>query len=107
MIRTVFRDSNGIRVTNMPGWAAGLVVAGALALAFVVLAASAFLLLLLAPLAIGGALYARWRIRRLMRDLTGRHGDPRNAAARDPRVIDAEYVVIREGAADSPRNRIP
>jgi hypothetical protein len=96
MTRTILRDNNFVRVTTLPGWAVAICAVGFAVLGFLVLLLGAAFLLLLAPVAIGALLFARWRLRRFLRDVAQRSGDVAHSAGDDPRVIDADYTVVRE-----------
>lgn len=89
------------QLVRVPGWAVaiGAIVAGALGLA--VFIASAGLLLMLAPIAIGMVFYVRWRIRRALRKMA----DVQRAYQGDVNdgIIDVEYRVIDGG--DDRRHR--
>lgn len=102
MIRTIFRDNGSVRVTTVPGWAFGLTAVGVAALGFLVLLLGAALALLLAPIAIVALLFARWRVRRFLRDFRQRAGDAGRRTAGDPLVIDAEYRVAPEDERSRP-----
>ena len=86
----VDRSGGGVRVTTVPGWAVGLGAIGVAFLGLVVLVLGAGLALLLAPVAIGALLIARWRLRRMMADIVGQSRPPRQPDD----VIDVEYRVI-------------
>ncbi len=75
-----FRSATG--TANIPGWAVILtaIIAGGLGIGLFLL--SAGILLVLAPIAVAGVLYARWRIRRALR------------RAAEAGSIEAEYRVI-------------
>jgi hypothetical protein len=89
----VDRSASGVRVTTVPGWAIGLGAVGAAFIGLVVLVLGAGLALLLAPVAIGALLIARWRLRRMMADIVAQSQQQRRQAAPDG-VIDVEYRVI-------------
>jgi hypothetical protein len=116
MIRALLSDRNGVRVATVPTWAAGLAFVGVAALGFLALVIGAGVALLLAPLAIGGIFYARWRLRSALRDMAaqvqaaqvraaqvraaqGGQGGPardfRHPADTD--VIEGEYRIIDNG----------
>lgn len=95
MTRIIFRGDGFARTTPLSGWAFGLWAFGFAALGVLVLLFGAALILLMAPVAIGAALFARWRLGRLLRDLARRSNLSANAT-KDQRVIDAEYRVLRE-----------
>jgi hypothetical protein len=96
MTRTIFRDNGFVRVTTLPGWAVGLCAVGFAALGVVVLLLGVAFALLLAPIVIVGLLLGRWRLRRLLRDVAQRSAGVPRGPARDPRVIDADYRVVRD-----------
>jgi uncharacterized protein (DUF2062 family) len=77
---TRFRTISG--TTNLPGWAVVLAAIVAFGLGIGLFLLSAGILLIVAPLAIIGLLYARWRLRRALR----------RATKNSP--IETEYYVI-------------
>ena len=89
-------------IVNVPGWAVtiGAIVAGALGLALFL--ASASLVIMLAPVVVGIALYFRWRVRRALRKMA----EQQRAYEREVRedIIDGEYRVI-DDADDRYRRR--
>jgi len=77
------RDFGAIRGTgNVPGWAVVLIAIDACGLGIGFFLLSASILLILAPIAAIGLLYARWRLRRALR------------RASEIGSIEAEYHVI-------------
>jgi hypothetical protein len=89
--------SNGRRsTTTLPGWAMGLAGVAALGLGLVVLTIGAGLALIMAPIVVGGVFFARWRLKKALReagiDLDAGRVPPAGPAG--PGVIDAEYKVI-------------
>lgn len=97
MIRIVTSLSSGQTGTaTVPGWAVALGGAAAVALGLVVLVLGAGLALLLAPLAIGAAVFARWRFKKALREAgIDLRGGPRSPSD----VIDGEYRVVDEPPA--------
>jgi hypothetical protein len=93
----VDRSGSGVRVTTVPGWAVGLGAIGVAFLGLVVLLLGAGLALLLAPVAIGALLIARWRLRRVMADIVSQSRQQSRPGQPDD-VIDVEYRVIDETA---------
>lgn len=116
MFRALISDRNGVRVATVPTWAAGLGLFGVAALGFLAVVIGAGLALLLAPIAIAGAFYARWRLRSAMQAMAaqvqaaqeraaeiraaqrqaGGYG-PASRPAGGPDVIDGEYRIIDNG----------
>ena len=89
--------SNGRRsTTTLPGWAMGLAGVAALGLGLVVLTIGAGLALILAPIVVGAVFFARWRLKKALReagiDLNAGRVPPGGPAS--PGVIDAEYKDI-------------
>jgi hypothetical protein len=119
MFRAVITDGNGVRVSTVPNWAAGLGLFGVAAIGLFTLVIGAGLALLLAPLAIAAVFYVRWRLRAVLRDMAVRvqaaqaqaHAEasafgpdaatpgpaPRRPASDEAAVIDGEYRVIDNG----------
>jgi hypothetical protein len=95
MYRNFPRNQSAARVVFLPGWVLGLVAVGVAALGFCVLLIGAAFLLLVAPLALGALLFARWRLRKFLREAAG-HSRANVSGARNPRVIDADYRVLRD-----------
>jgi hypothetical protein len=110
MIRIMHLSGANARTTTLPPWAAALGGLAAVAVGLAVLVLSAGLALLLAPLVIGGVFYARWRLKKFVREAQARFAaqqaarnefDRRTAAPRgagQADVIDGEFRVI-----DDPR----
>ncbi|MHB2168844.1 hypothetical protein [Alsobacter sp. R-9] len=91
MIRIISGSSTGrIGTATIPGWAVGLAGAAAVAIGLVILVLGLGIALVLAPIAIGGALIARWRLKRAF-DEAAADLERREAPAG---VIDADYRVI-------------
>lgn len=103
MIRAFITDRSGTRVSTVPGWAVGLGAFGAAALGLTVLVIGAGLALLLAPIAIGAVMLARWRLKSLLRgmaeqaELARAQAGSRAQRPADPSVIDVDYRVINDG----------
>lgn len=116
MIRALISDRNGVRVASVPSWAAGLGLFGVAALGFLAVVIGAGIALLLAPIAIGGVFYARWRLRSAMRAMAEqiqaaqeraaaiRAAQTQTGGAKSGRagpapadVIDGEYRIIDNG----------
>lgn len=87
------RRRGQISSVAIPGWAAaiGAIMAGALGIALFL--ASASLILMLAPVLIGVAFYARWRFRRMIRQMADQQRG-RGAYTNDD-IIDGDYRIIR------------
>lgn len=97
----------GVRVASVPGWAVGLGAFGAALLGLTLFVIGAGLALVLAPVAIGAMLFARWRLRSIIRQArehasqqatgpTMKPGVPPRAP--DAGIIDGEYRVIEPGS---------
>jgi hypothetical protein len=107
MIRAVISDRSGTRVTTMPSWAVGLGAFGLAIMGVILFIIGAGLALVLAPVAIGAVLIARWRLKSMLRDLAARAEmvqarqaasmNRRGAGPSDPSVIDGEFRVIDPG----------
>jgi hypothetical protein len=104
MIRAVISDRSGTRVTTVPSWAVGLGAFGLAMVGLVLFVIGAGLALILAPVAIGAVMIARWRLRAMLRDLAARAEmaqmgatAQRQARPSDPSVIDGEFRVIDPG----------
>jgi hypothetical protein len=109
MIRIMHMSDGTVRTTKMPPWAAALGGIAAVAMGLVVLAVGVGIALVLAPIAIGGVLYARYRLKKIVREAqerfaaqqAARHDYERAQAGgfddKPPaQVIDVEYRVIDE-----------
>ena len=99
MFRAVISDRTGTRVTTVPTWAVGLGAFGAALIGLTLFVIGAGLALILAPLAIGAILVARWRLKAMLRNLqenmqtqSVRAGVPPRPS--DPSIIEGEYRVI-------------
>jgi hypothetical protein len=107
MIRAVISDRSGTRVTTVPSWAVGLGAFGLAMVGLVLFVIGAGLALILAPVAIGAVMIARWRLRAILRDLAARaemvqaraaaSAGQRRASPSDPSVIEGEFRVIDPG----------
>ncbi len=107
MIRAVISDRSGTRVTTVPSWAVGLGAFGLAVLGVILFIIGAGLALVLAPVAIGAVMIARWRLKAMLRDLAARAEmaqvrqaasmNRRPAGPTDPSVIDGEFRVIDPG----------
>lgn len=98
MIRIVTSSSGQVGTATVPGWAVALGGVAAVALGLVVLIVGAGLALVLAPLAIGAAMFARWRFKKALREA----GIDLRAGSRPASdVIDGEYRVV-----DEPKGRL-
>ncbi|MFO1148457.1 MAG: hypothetical protein U1E62_08770 [Alsobacter sp.] len=107
MIRAVISDRSGTRVTTVPTWAVGLGAFGLAVLGVILFIIGAGLALVLAPVAIGAVLVARWRLKSMLRDLAARAemvqarqgsaGNGRAAGPSDPSVIEGDFRVIDPG----------
>ena len=89
--------TNGRRsTTTMPGWAMGLAGVAALGLGLVILTIGAGLALILAPVVAGAVYFARWRLKKALREagIDPATGRVQPGGAQGPGVIDAEYKVI-------------
>ena len=71
----------------------GLALAGALAGFFILLTGFA-LVVLAAPILLGVAFYARWRLRRFLHEATRVRTAPNESSGR---IIDADYRVLKDG----------
>ena len=109
MIRITHVSNGSVRTSNLPPWAAALGGIAAVAMGLVVLALGVGIALLLAPIAIGGVLYARHRLKKFVREAQERFAAQQAAQADYERaqagsfddkppaqVIDVEYRVIDE-----------
>ena len=100
MIRIQIRGATGSDARGtapIPRWGLWLGLALATAFGFVLVAVGIGLVLLLAPVAVAGVFYARWRLRRMLRDLAARRGsDPFRRQPDAGGVIEGEYVVVEE-----------
>src|SRR6476469_9824158 len=99
MFRAVISDSAGTRVTTVPTWAVGLGAFGAALIGLTLFVIGAGLALMLAPLAIGAILVARWRLKAMLRNLQDTmQAQSVRAGVRprpsDPSIIEGEYRVI-------------
>jgi Flp pilus assembly protein TadB len=92
MIRLLIRDQSGTRQSGLTGWALGLSLLAGAALAGTVLVVGLGLLLVLAPVAIVGALVLRHRLRKAMAEMEARVSEARRQA--EGEVIDADYRVV-------------
>jgi hypothetical protein len=96
MIRLIFRDARSSGRAPLPGWAALLGAAGAVALFALLVIFGLALALLLAPVAVGAFFYMRWRMKRLISDLAKAQRSAGPAPGTDRTIIDAEYTIITE-----------
>jgi len=99
MFRAVISDGAGTRVTAVPTWAVGLGAFGAALIGLTLFVIGAGLALILAPLAIGAILVARWRLKTMLRNLQETmQAQSVRAGVRprpsDPSIIEGEYRVI-------------
>jgi hypothetical protein len=99
MFRAVISDGAGTRVTAVPTWAVGLGAFGAALIGLTLFVIGAGLALILAPLAIGAILVARWRLKAMLRNLQETmQAQSVRAGVRprpsDPSIIEGEYRVI-------------
>ncbi len=92
MIRIVTSSSGRVGTATIPGWAVALGGVAALALGLVILVLGAGLALLLAPVAIGAAFLARWRLKKAFAEAAAQMQRGQDRAPDG--VIDAEYRVI-------------
>ncbi len=98
MIRIVTSSSGRIGTATIPGWAVALGGIAAVSLGLVILVLGAGLALLLAPVAIGAAFFARWRLRKAFAEM---NADLQRDGGPPAGVIDAEYRVVDD------RTRLP
>jgi hypothetical protein len=92
MIRIVTSSSGRVGAATIPGWAVALGGVAAVSIGLVILVLGAGLALLLAPVAIGAAFLARWRLKKAFAEAAA---EMQRGQARTPDgVIDAEYRVI-------------
>jgi hypothetical protein len=100
MIRIQIRGTtqSSVRGTaQAPRWALWLGLAMATAMGLVLVTVGIGLVLLIAPVAVAGIFYARWRLRRMLRDLVARQGgDPFQRKPDASGIIEADYVVVEE-----------
>ena len=83
---------NGVGAATIPGWAVALGGVAAVSIGLVILVLGAGLALLLAPVAIGAAFLARWRLKKAFAEAAS---EMQRGPTRAPDgVIDAEYRVI-------------
>ncbi|MCP8937305.1 hypothetical protein NK718_02150 [Alsobacter sp. SYSU M60028] len=101
MIRFIDIRNGEVRAARLPGWAVALGGAAALAVGLAVLVLGVGLLLVLAPIAIGGALIARWRLRKALREARTLYAERQ---ARDG-VIEGDFRVIDDGRTDDGSRR--
>jgi hypothetical protein len=99
MIRAIISDRSGVRTATVPTWAVGLGAFGFAALGLALFVIGAGLALILAPVAIGALLIARWRLRTMLRQLAEQAGmaTVRREPPSDPNVIDGEFRVVDPG----------
>ena len=100
MIRIQIRgttSSSARGTAPVPRWAMWLGLAVATALGLVLVTVGIGLVLLIAPVAVAGVFYLRWRLRRMLRDLAARRGsDPFQRQPGANGVIEGEYIVVEE-----------
>ena len=85
-----------IRTARLPGWAAVLGGVAAVSIAAALLAFSFVLLLFIAPIAIGGYFYLRWKAGRMLRDAMAQRDAVQREADARAGIIEGEFIVIED-----------
>ncbi len=101
-MRFQYRDASGMKVVNVPKWAMAIFGILAVALGLTVLVLGAGLLLVLVPVLIVAGLFARWRLRRILRDAEAAARTRQDAAQG---VIEVDYKVVEEKRDDPRKER--
>ncbi|GEM_PF-7074523 len=92
-----------IRTASLPGWAAVLGGIAAVGIAAALLAFSFVILMVIAPIAVGGYFYLRWKAGRLLRDAMAQRDAMQREADMRAGIIEGEFIVIEdEGKARRP-----
>jgi Flp pilus assembly protein TadB len=107
VIRLMINDSTGTRVASLPRWAVWLGVAAAAGVGLLIAVIGFSLILVLAPFVIAAGALARWRLRKMLREMQTRQGAPRGyepgGRPSPAGVIDADYRVVEEARTPEPR----